>query len=250
MSTTTPSEFQVRVPRSSFDAYFPWLQDAEYRLLKQVIVDMLAPVVEPADKLLDVACWDGEATRFYGRRLGITDLHGVDYTQVAEARERGVQVLEADLEQGAFPYEDDTFDVVVANQIFEHLKQIYRPLSEIHRILKPGGHLLFSVPNLAALHCRVQLALGIQPSTIQLFEAHVRGFTHRTMRPFLTHNGLFTIEDWRGSGLYPLPPSLSQRLSRPLRSISVYQLYLLRKTDVEAPDWQAEVLRRGVQSNF
>jgi SAM-dependent methyltransferase len=213
---------------------------------------MLRPYARPEHSLLDLACWDGEATAYYGSQLGLKNLHGIDFfdTQIEKARGRGVEVVKCDLESDAFPFADGTFDLAVANQVFEHLKQIYRPLSELHRVLRPGGLLLFSVPNLAALHCRFQLLLGRQPSTIKLFEAHVRAFTPSAMRPFLTFNGLFSIQAFTGSGYYPFPPPLSERLCRLFKSTAVFQMYLLRKESDRRPNWQDEILRREVQSTF
>jgi ubiquinone/menaquinone biosynthesis C-methylase UbiE len=244
--------YEIRVKRSDFASYREWLSEQEYRLLKKVILGMLRPYARPDARLLDMACWDGEATAFYGKHLGIADLHGLDFfdEQIAKASANGVKVRKCDLEMEAFPYADASFDIVVANQIFEHLKQIYNPLSEIHRVLKPGGILLFSVPNLASFHSRIQLLLGVQPSTIKLFEAHVRAFTPRALRPFLTFNGLFSIRAFTGSGWYPFPPAVSEPLSKLLPGTSVFQLYALRKEKSGPADWKDEIKRRGVQSNF
>ena len=244
--------YRIYVPRNEYPGYARWLSEQEYRLLKKVIVSLLKPHATPGKKLLDLACWDGEATRYYGENLKIGDLHGLDFfdDQIAKARENGVTVKKCDLEQEAFPFPDQAFDIVIANQIFEHLKQIYRPIGEVHRILKPGGLFLFSVPNLASLHCRLQLLMGKQPATIKVFEAHVRAFAPAAAREFVTFNGHFSIIAHTGSGYYPLPPFLSEPVSKILKDTAVFQLYLLRKNIVAKPGWQEEILRRGVQSNF
>jgi SAM-dependent methyltransferase len=244
--------YQIQVKRSDYGSYREWLSEQEYRLLKKAILRLLRLYPRPGASLLDMACWDGEATALYGKELGITDLHGLDFfdEQIAKAQANGVRVRKCDFETDAFPYPDASFDIVVANQIFEHLKQIYHPLSEIHRVLKPDGILIFSVPNLAALHCRLQLLFGRQPSTIKLFEAHVRAFTPRALRPFLTFNGLFEAEAFTGSGWYPFPPAISEPLSKCLPGTAVFQLWVLRKTKSGGPDWNDEIKRRGVQSNF
>lgn len=244
--------YRIYVDRKDFPGYRAYLSEQEYRLLKKVIVRLLRPYARPGSRLLDLACWDGESTEYYGRELGLTDLHGFDFFDepIARARERGVIVAKGDMEKEAFPYPDAHFDIVVANQIFEHLKQIYLPLSELHRVLKPGGIAVFSVPNLASLHCRLQLLLGRQPSTIKLFEAHVRGFTPSALRPFLAHNGLFSVRAFTGSGWYPFPPAVSEPLARLLPGLAVFQLWVLRKERSEGRTWQDEILSRGVQSNF
>lgn len=46
-----------------------------------------------------------------------------------------------------YPFEDNTFDIVEANHILEHLDKVFSAMAEIHRILKPGGKLLIKVPH-------------------------------------------------------------------------------------------------------
>src|SRR5205823_11009821 len=129
--------------------------------------------------LLDIGCWDGASTARYGESLGAAALAGIEVfdgpARVAE--ERGIDVARRDLERETFPWPDAAFDVVVANQVFEHLKNIWLPLSEAYRVLKAGGHLVVSVPNLASLHNRVLLAFGRQPTSIHTLGPHVRGYT-------------------------------------------------------------------------
>jgi SAM-dependent methyltransferase len=232
--------------------YRRWLGDYEYEALKNVNAELMAAHGVSGDRLLDMACWDGKATRHYGDRLGIPGLFGLDCEtdRLEEARARGVEVRICDFERDAFPFEDASFDVVVANQIFEHLKQIYRPMSEIHRVLKPGGYLLFGVPNLLGLYYRTQALLGMQPSTIKVFEAHVRAFSVPGAREFVTLNGLFEVVAFRGSGFYPLPPPLSEWLSRTFKTLGVYQVWLLRKREGSGSNWQQHVAAKDLQSNF
>ncbi len=243
---------EININRENYPDFRAYLGEQEYRLLKDVIASLIEKNCIRKENLLDLACWDGESTRYYGDRLGIKDLHGIDFfeEQIEKAKGRGVKVLKCDLEAEIFPIDDAVFDIVVANQIFEHLKQIYRPLSEIHRVLRPGGHLLFSVPNLSALHCRLQLLLGIQPSTIKLFDAHVRGFTPSATRDFLTLNNLFEVVEYRGSGFYPFPPPLSKRLSALFPRFAVYQVYLLRKTNSKGKTWQQEIAEKPLQTTY
>jgi 2-polyprenyl-3-methyl-5-hydroxy-6-metoxy-1,4-benzoquinol methylase len=73
-----------------------------------------------------------------------------------------------DLETERFPAESGAFDVTVMNQVLEHLKNIFLPLTEICHVLKVGGHLAVSVPNICALHNLVLLMAGRQPTTTEL----------------------------------------------------------------------------------
>ena len=116
--------------------------------------------------LLDVGCWDGRTTIEYTRAAGGARAYGIEVfpEPASQAGQRGISVSVMDLEHDRFPWPDRSMDVVVCNQVFEHLKNLWLPMSEIARVLRADGHLLFSVPNLASLHNRVLLALGRQPT--------------------------------------------------------------------------------------
>jgi SAM-dependent methyltransferase len=189
--------------------------DEVHRVLLEQVSRLPVPA-RPSDPLvlLDVGCWDGAATERYARALGARAL-GIEVFEApaVAAQSRGIEVARIDLESEPFPWADGSVDVVVCNQVFEHLKNVWRPMSEIHRVLRPGGWALLSVPNLASLHNRVMLALGLQPTSIRTFGPHVRGFTRREFERFVTHGGAFTLERSRGVGFHPLLPPWSRPLN-------------------------------------
>lgn len=89
--------------------------------------------------LLDVGC----GTKPYRSLFKVESYRGLDIDSPV-TRERGVA---DDLYDGTqFPYQNDTFDSVLCNQVLEH---VFNPdifLTEINRVLKPGGKLLLTVP--------------------------------------------------------------------------------------------------------
>ena len=83
------------------------------------------------------------------------DVRGVDiaperFSQCIKALD--LRVLKCDIERDPLPMGDDSVDAVLFNEIFEHLRinPIFT-LSEVHRVLRPGGALLLSTPNLRSL---------------------------------------------------------------------------------------------------
>jgi len=168
-----------------------------------------------ARRLLDVGCWDGEHTARYAAALECAAC-GVEVfeTQARAAEARGVEVARVDLETGTFPWPDGHMDVVVCNQVFEHLKNVWLPISEIYRVLAPGGWLILSVPNLGSLHNRVLMAFGRQPTSIRTFGPHVRGYTFGEIRDFVGHGGKLAVRRMRGVGFYPLPAGPAAPLTR------------------------------------
>jgi len=192
---------------------------------------------DEAPALLDVGCWNGAQTMKYAAVLGAKEVHGVEIFDepISQARLKGIQVSKINLEADQFPFDDNRFDIVICNQVFEHLKQIFLPIDEIWRILKPGGSFILSVPNLASFHNRVMLLFGVQPSSIRVFGPHVRGYTLRALKEFVTTNENFKLEKVAGVGFYPLSPEAGGNLLAGLwKSACHTPVLLLRKNPVVA----------------
>ena len=224
-----------------------------HRLLLEIVRALpRASGAEP--RLLDVGCWDGETTQRMARAIG-AKAYGLEVfpEQAARARSRGVEVSVQDLESGPFPWPDETMDVVIANQVLEHLKNVWLPMSEIFRVLRVGGRCIIGVPNLASLHNRLLLALGIQPTAIRTFGPHVRGFTLRELRAFVERGGGFEVERTLAAGFYPLPAAWGRLPSRIWPGAGVIAIIVGRKTRPMDPPWLAWVrseLEHGIQTCF
>jgi SAM-dependent methyltransferase len=102
-------------------------------------------------RVLDAGCGEGVLVEEFRPRLAI---EGLDPHYEAEHIRRGSLV--------ALPYDDGTFERVLCLDVLEHLTfdDQARALAEMHRVLKPGGELFVSVPNLAHLQSRVHFALA------------------------------------------------------------------------------------------
>jgi SAM-dependent methyltransferase len=192
--------------------------------------------------LLDVGCWDGLNTVAYGEACHARQLYGVevceDQARVAESR--SIQVGRCNLEHPRLPWAAASMDVVVCNQVLEHLKNIFAVMDEIVRVLKPEGIFVVSVPNLGSLHSRVMLLLGVQPSMIRVFGPHVRSFTHGEFKHFLTATGRLEIVEVIGVGFYPFPATaVGNWLGRLWPAASHTPVIVLRKTWAESGSWES-----------
>jgi SAM-dependent methyltransferase len=202
----------------------------EVRRTIRALIKSLDPRDGQAARLLDVGCWDGAETIRTAQLLHARP-YGIEIfpEPAAEAEHRGVEVARVDLERSQFPWDDGSFDVVIANQVFEHLKNIWLPMSEILRVTRDGGWLVIAAPNLASLHNRVLMLAGMQPTSIRTFGPHVRGYTSSELLGFVRRGDAYELVRRVGVGFYPLRGRGALPLARAWPGASHTTVLLLRK---------------------
>jgi SAM-dependent methyltransferase len=211
------------------------LQHAFRRLLGKVGI---------AGSLLDVGAGDGAFTKEYSRTLKIPEgeVYGIEIVEqkLQALEEAGIHSTKLDLENENFPFSDESFEVISCNQVLEHLKNMFQPLLEMERTLKTNGYLVIGIPNLAALHNRILLAIGRQPICSHINGPHVRCFAHKGFGDFLRANSNFRMVGVAGASVYPLPYPLVQCAARVFPGLSAYTFYLLKKVkhDIQSSTWR------------
>ncbi|MGD2152393.1 MAG: class I SAM-dependent methyltransferase [Gemmatimonadales bacterium] len=194
--------------------------------------------------VLDVGCGAGGYTVQHAEALGVPlgRVTGVEYNpdNLTAARQR-FRTERVDLERDELPLGDGSVDLIICNQVLEHMKNVFWALAEMDRVLAVGGVLAVGIPNLTSLLNRAVLLVGRQPVTIDIAGPHVRGFAHRSFRHFLLRHPGYVLKAQLGSSLYPWPTRLgAERLARRLPGLSAYTFYgLLKEKSVEPCPWLA-----------
>ncbi len=97
--------------------------------------------------LLDVGCGSGYLLRYLEQALPQVELHGTDLSvagiEIAQSRTKAALSVGNAL---VLPYTDNTFDYVVSSEFLEHITDIDQVLTEIERVLKPGGKTIHVFP--------------------------------------------------------------------------------------------------------
>ena len=184
------------------------------------------------ENLLDVGCLDASKSLDYARILNVKqdDVCGIEYLEnYIDVAAKKIDVSSVDIEKHSFPFSDETFDMVSCNQVLEHIKNIFLPLTEMERVLKTGGYLAIGIPNLAALHNRILLLLGLQPFCSKILGPHVRSFTHNAFLNLLKINSNFRFIATAGSSLYPFPYPIVDFGARLFPGLSAYTFYVIQK---------------------
>jgi len=185
--------------------------------------------------LLDLGTHEGEFTERVAARIGSTRTVGIEFIEAhaAVARARGIEIVEADLDEG-LPFDDGQFQTVTANQVLEHVRHTDSLLREVRRVLAPAGIACISTNNMASWHNALSLALGFQPPPMHVSDevivgnplnpqhrrphedvgrTHLRLFTGRALRELCAHHGLRT-RVLKTAGYYPLPVRLARIATR------------------------------------
>ena len=126
-------------------------------------MELIAALVPEGARVLDLGCGDGEllahlqtTRRCTGYGIEILDENVLACTQ------RGVNVIQLNLEEGLAIFEDQSFDVVLQLDTLQHLRNTENMLRETARVGRCG---IVSFPNFAHWRNRVSVALGRMPVT-------------------------------------------------------------------------------------
>jgi SAM-dependent methyltransferase len=169
-----------------------------------------------------------------------------------ELEDRVDQVIVLNVERDALPFPNESIDLVMANQVLEHTKEIFWIFHEVSRSLKVGGHFLFGVPNVASLHNRLLLLFGVQPTQHKLCSAHVRPFSKNDTRKFIDacFPGGYTLAAFGGAQFYPLPPRPARLFADifPTAAFSIF--FLFRKEKEYRDEFAVYPARAKLETNF
>ena len=152
----------------------------------------------PKAKVVDLGCGNGEFTLRAKEKIGCDEIIGVDADEerLNEAEKKGIAVVNHDLND-ALPFKDNSFDVVISNQVIEHLYYPVKFMREVYRILKPKDYAVISTENLVSWDNLFALFFGYTPFSIEF------------------DNGLYKIGN-------PLSPHEKETIKKPFPHVRVF----------------------------
>ncbi len=150
-------------------------------------------------RALDLGCGDGRVTALLGAR----EVTGADVSEVAltRASRRVPSATLVALQPDAdLPFADGSFDLVLCTETLEHVRDTQTLMSEIRRVLTPGGKLALTTPAHARATAAKLLVRGFE-SGFNPLSPHLRFYTGRSLNDLLdaTGFGLTSIVTRRGT---------------------------------------------------
>lgn len=175
---------------------------------------------------------------------------GNEYAQALSGKADKIYV--ANIERDRLPVLDGQADLIIANQVLEHTKEIFWIFHEISRSLKLGGHFLFGVPNICSLHNRFLLLVGKQPTQHKVCSAHVRPFSKNDTLTFLNacFPGGYKLATFRGAQFYPFPRRLARFFADKLPTFAFTIFFLIQKTKEYCGEFATYPARAHLETNF
>jgi glycosyltransferase involved in cell wall biosynthesis/SAM-dependent methyltransferase len=183
-----------------------YLQTHETRLVKTLEI---TPPGGPCDRILEMGAYL-QITPALKTKLGYGYVRGCYYGKLGRVDHREMTSSDGetfacdidhfDAEKDRFPYDDAYFSTVLCGELIEHLfEDPMHLMSEVNRILKPGGHLVLTTPNVAALRGISAILLGYHPGFFHAYikpadsgevdARHNREYTAREIHKLLDNSG-------------------------------------------------------------
>lgn len=203
----------------------------------------------PALSVLDLSCGEGEILEqlaALGCRVQGTHYREDDYIVKRRDRLSHLPVMDGVNLQQPLPFDSATFDLVLLIEVLEHLESHFNIIAEAGRVLKPGGFLMFTTPNIFRLHSRLQFFLTGKHKLIRRrfgwdlrladrYAYHINPVDFPLMHTVLHQAGLeiqelrFTLFKWKSLLFLPLWPAI----------------WLTCRLTVDRHAKQAELFRKG-----
>jgi glycosyltransferase involved in cell wall biosynthesis/SAM-dependent methyltransferase len=183
-----------------------YLDTHQTRLVKTLEI---TPPGGPEDRILEMGAYL-QVTPALRSKLGYGEVRGCYYGPAGRVDHRTVtsaggetftcDIEHFDAEKDRFPYADEYFSTVVCGELIEHLfEDPMHLMGEVNRILKPGGHLVLTTPNIAALRGISAILQGYHPGFFHAYikpaeggevdARHNREYTAREIHKLLENSG-------------------------------------------------------------
>jgi methionine biosynthesis protein MetW len=194
---------------------------------------IIASWIPPGARVLGLGCGEGELLHHLKTEKGVT-CTGIDQDEAMVARciQKGLTVLQGDINEEVLDYPDGAFDYVVLSQT---LQQIYEPSGLIESMLRIGKKGVVSFPNFSHWRVRAQLLFtGYAPVTRELpYQWHdtpnIRVITLKDFRKYARDMGFYILKE------AAIRTDASERGGRDVRLLpgllANYGIFLIGKTN-------------------
>lgn len=182
--------------RANINFFSKGIQREEFIKCNKHRIELILKVLKeiPQEKIADIGCTGGMLAEFYKNLPGIKIIVGFE---ASEEMSKNTCSLFSEIRiwKAGYtdcPAKDDEFDVIIAGEIIEHILNTDYFLKEVSRILKKGGFVLLTTPNLCYWGNRVRLFIGKVPYSLPSVSS---SFHYDAVDPY--HIRIGNMDEWR-----------------------------------------------------
>jgi SAM-dependent methyltransferase len=167
---------------NSIDKFYASKEESYFGSVRKEIQPLLP---KKMDKVLEIGCGSGATLEWLKNDMGCSWVGGVELTMDAafKAKDQLDFFLEGDIEKIKLPIEEASLDLILCLDVLEHLVDPWMIVRSLSKLLKPGGVIILSLPNIMHRSPMVPLFFkdrwDYTPSGI-LDKTHLRFFTRKT----------------------------------------------------------------------
>ncbi len=205
-------------------------------------------------RCVDLGCGKGDDLLVIKKNNPKAECIGVDFGDWNKQilTQQGIRTVSLNIENQLFPFDDESIDFFILNQVLEHTKEIYWINHEIFRCLKIGGYLYLGVPNVLSLHNRLLGLWGVHPTQAKMLSAHIRCFSKKDTLNFYMEisNSFANITGFYGAQFYPFPGPIARLLADIFPALAFSIFFLIQKTGKYDGQFLRWPDKASLESNF
>jgi len=167
----------------AFDSWIPlqrYWQRARFRVIREM--------ADGSTRLLDIGCGSSRIVQSLPQAVGMD----MQIRKLRWLRAPGRQLVQASLME--LPFRDDAFDCVISSEVIEHIPRDQIDLSDMVRVLQPGGMLILGTPDYGRWIWRTLEGIYKIVFPSGYATEHINQYTRRTLRQELERMGLIVMD--------------------------------------------------------
>lgn len=186
-------------------------------------------LINDSEKVLDIGCSSGNfGEELMRNKHCVVDGIDVDAKDVNLAKQKLRNAHVLNVENDPIDIFDEKYDVILMMDVIEHLVEPVKALKKIATLLKPGGRLVFSVPNMSHISVRLDLLMGKfnYRNTGLLDDTHLHFYTEEYLRRVLSNAGYDLAQTSSTTVTYPI-----QLVTNKLKDVGLVPLSSFRDSN-------------------
>jgi len=172
----------------------------------------------PRGNCLDIGCGDGTNAQKLNTLGFSTECCDISLAAIKKARAKGLNARVVDLNSPKIPFAANKYSLIWLSDVIEHVFWPDNLLQLIYRLLRPGGYVFITTPNVSWFIIRLQLLFG--KTLYDIHPEHVRWFNYSTLTQTLLKHGFEIVNTSAYNRLTPFPWSQKINLLKKLDGTS------------------------------